>query len=291
MIPSFLTSLSKLSQTETFSCLEGGGDPFFYFNFESWCNVWFGSLNRYTVTVNCPMNLAYYPFDHQVCLLDIESYGGTMTDIRYTWAKNMSSVGISPDVSTPTHSILAHRLKDSSVSLTTGRSSLLYWTFLGIFPIFLTKSYIIWRKLFKSGGWARHWKILREIRFAFLSPNVSLCTSLTSVVVGYGWKNGCPPQLSQCKLNLISDTFSGVVKAEATGNFARFVYLSVLDLFHQLIHGWEELGCRRHFSPHHDRHVLYHFCYSRDALSPMYTFHLPNYLKIMTIFRILNSKF
>ena len=40
---------------------------------------------RLTVTANCPMNLEYFPLDSQNCSLEIESYGYSSRDIRYTW--------------------------------------------------------------------------------------------------------------------------------------------------------------------------------------------------------------
>ena len=33
----------------------------------------------------CPMNLAYFPFDSQMCTVEIESFGYTMADLKYRW--------------------------------------------------------------------------------------------------------------------------------------------------------------------------------------------------------------
>ena len=31
------------------------------------------------------MNLAYFPFDSQMCTVEIESFGYTMADLKYSW--------------------------------------------------------------------------------------------------------------------------------------------------------------------------------------------------------------
>ena len=47
----------------------------------------------------CPMDLTYFPLDSQLCTLELESYGYTMTDLVYTWHHLARSVEVSPDVS------------------------------------------------------------------------------------------------------------------------------------------------------------------------------------------------
>ena len=55
------------------------------------------------------MNLAHFPFDIQMCTVEIESFGYTMADMRYAWNSGDSSVQMSPDVSLPQFNILGHR--------------------------------------------------------------------------------------------------------------------------------------------------------------------------------------
>ena len=61
--------------------------------------------------------------DRQVCTLEIESYGYTMSDIRYKWNDGMNSVQISPDVSLPQFQVLGFRQKSVEAILSTGNYS------------------------------------------------------------------------------------------------------------------------------------------------------------------------
>ena len=55
------------------------------------------------------MNLAYFPFDSQMCTVEIESFGYTMADLKYAWNDGKTSVKMSPDVSLPQFIVLGHR--------------------------------------------------------------------------------------------------------------------------------------------------------------------------------------
>ena len=37
------------------------------------------------------MNLAYFPFDSQMCTVEIESFGYTMADLKYSWYRWVSN--------------------------------------------------------------------------------------------------------------------------------------------------------------------------------------------------------
>uniref|UniRef100_T1JKU9 GABA receptor n=1 Tax=Strigamia maritima TaxID=126957 RepID=T1JKU9_STRMM len=78
---------------------------------------------RLTVTAACPMNLQYFPMDRQLCTIEIESFGYTMSDIRYNWHKGVASVGISPDVQLPQFRVIGHRQKAKEILLSTGNYS------------------------------------------------------------------------------------------------------------------------------------------------------------------------
>ena len=80
------------------------------------------------------MNLAHFPFDIQMCTVEIgknhyiiypkrpqnislkESFGYTMADLKYAWNSGHNSVQMSPDVSLPQFSILGHRQRLIEVS-------------------------------------------------------------------------------------------------------------------------------------------------------------------------------
>jgi hypothetical protein len=69
------------------------------------------------------MNLQYFPMDRQLCYIEIESFGYTMTDIRYKWNDGLNSVQISSDVSLPQFKVLGHRQKIIEAELSTGNYS------------------------------------------------------------------------------------------------------------------------------------------------------------------------
>lgn len=69
------------------------------------------------------MNLQYFPMDRQLCYIEIESFGYTMSDIRYKWNDGLDSVQISSDVSLPQFKVLGHRQKTIEASLSTGNYS------------------------------------------------------------------------------------------------------------------------------------------------------------------------
>ncbi|XP_076352471.1 gamma-aminobutyric acid receptor subunit beta-like [Tachypleus tridentatus] len=77
---------------------------------------------RLTVTSSCPMDLQYFPMDRQLCTVEIESFGYTMTDIRYKWREG-NSVGISQDLELPQFKVAGHRQSSKEVVLTTGNYS------------------------------------------------------------------------------------------------------------------------------------------------------------------------
>ncbi|XP_075985508.1 gamma-aminobutyric acid receptor subunit beta-like isoform X13 [Anticarsia gemmatalis] len=78
---------------------------------------------RLTITASCPMNLQYFPMDRQLCHIEIESFGYTMTDILYVWKDGASSVGMSSEVQLPQFRVLGHRQRATVVALTTGNYS------------------------------------------------------------------------------------------------------------------------------------------------------------------------
>ncbi|OXA53523.1 Gamma-aminobutyric acid receptor subunit beta [Folsomia candida] len=78
---------------------------------------------RLTVTATCAMDLKYFPMDSQLCNIEIESFGYTMADIRYKWAKGAGSVGMSEEVSLPQFKVLGFRQKSFEIALSTGNYS------------------------------------------------------------------------------------------------------------------------------------------------------------------------
>merc|ERR1711970_468214 len=78
---------------------------------------------RLTVKASCPLDLQYFPMDSQMCSLEIESFGYTMSDIKYRWEDGENSVQMSPDVSLPEFKVLGHRQRFIEASLSSGNYS------------------------------------------------------------------------------------------------------------------------------------------------------------------------
>ena len=78
---------------------------------------------RLTIKATCPMNLANFPFDSQMCTVEIESFGYTMADLKYKWNDGNKSVQMSPDVALPQFLVLGHRQRFIEVSLSSGNYS------------------------------------------------------------------------------------------------------------------------------------------------------------------------
>jgi glycine receptor alpha-3 len=78
---------------------------------------------RLTIKATCPMDLSNFPMDSQTCTVEIESFGYTMTDLRYKWNDGMKSVQMSSDVSLPQFNVLGHRQRIIEASLSSGNYS------------------------------------------------------------------------------------------------------------------------------------------------------------------------
>merc|ERR1719422_262404 len=78
---------------------------------------------RLTVKATCPMNLANFPLDSQMCTVEIESFGYTMADLKYAWNDGTTSVKMSPDLQLPQFNVLGHKQRLVEVSLSSGNYS------------------------------------------------------------------------------------------------------------------------------------------------------------------------
>lgn len=64
---------------------------------------------RLTIKATCPMDLANFPMDSQLCTVEIESFGYTMTDLRYIWNDGDTSVKMESTVSLPQFLVLGNQ--------------------------------------------------------------------------------------------------------------------------------------------------------------------------------------
>ena len=78
---------------------------------------------RLTVKAGCPMNLAYFPMDNQMCTLEIESFGYTMSDLKYKWQDGENSVKMDKHIQLPQFVLLGHRQRIIEASLSSGNYS------------------------------------------------------------------------------------------------------------------------------------------------------------------------
>eukprot|EP00095_Tigriopus_kingsejongensis_P004102 maker-scaffold1012_size70876-snap-gene-0.10 protein:Tk04102 transcript:maker-scaffold1012_size70876-snap-gene-0.10-mRNA-1 annotation:"gaba-alpha subunit" len=72
---------------------------------------------RITVTSKCTADMTNFPFDVQTCLLEIESYGFSMADIRYAWKE----ARLSPHLQVEDFKILGHKTRLVEAKLATGK--------------------------------------------------------------------------------------------------------------------------------------------------------------------------
>ena len=64
---------------------------------------------RLTIKATCPMDLSNFPMDSQTCTVEIESFGYTMTDLRYKWNDGAKSVQMQNTVSLPQFLVLGNQ--------------------------------------------------------------------------------------------------------------------------------------------------------------------------------------
>ena len=69
------------------------------------------------------MDLRHFPMDSQLCNIEIESFGYTMSDIRYVWHVGPTSVGVSTEVSLPQFKVVGYKQRANEISLSTGNYS------------------------------------------------------------------------------------------------------------------------------------------------------------------------
>ena len=68
--------------------------------------------------------ISIYNFlDTQMCTVEIESFGYTMSDLKYAWNAGDTSVQMSQEVTLPQFKVLGHRQRLIEVSLTSGNYS------------------------------------------------------------------------------------------------------------------------------------------------------------------------
>ena len=77
---------------------------------------------RLTVKATCPMDLTFFPMDSQMCTLEIESYGYTMSDLVYVW-NDHKSVEMNPEVSLAEFHVVGYRKRRVLEVLTSGNYS------------------------------------------------------------------------------------------------------------------------------------------------------------------------
>ncbi|KAJ8027924.1 Glycine receptor subunit alpha-3 [Holothuria leucospilota] len=77
---------------------------------------------RLTMTASCPMDLALFPFDKQVCSLTLESYAYSKNGIYFHWLKE-GAVWIDPSISLPQFSLEGHTIGDNIAEYYVGNYS------------------------------------------------------------------------------------------------------------------------------------------------------------------------
>ena len=76
---------------------------------------------RLSLQIACQMDFKSYPFDWQLCPLEMESYAYKTSDIVFIWDSELPPVDISPGLKLPQHRMRGHFTEDCSKQYSTGR--------------------------------------------------------------------------------------------------------------------------------------------------------------------------
>ncbi|XP_021949795.1 glutamate-gated chloride channel isoform X2 [Folsomia candida] len=72
-----------------------------------------------TITTSCPMNLRYFPHDTQTCLVQLSSYGNSVSDMVFEWNKK-SAASVLPNVALPDYSLQDYTTRNCDAVTNTG---------------------------------------------------------------------------------------------------------------------------------------------------------------------------
>jgi len=151
---------------------------------------------RMNVKASCPMDLQYFPKDTQMCTLEIESFGYTMSDIKFRWEDGKNSVRMSPDSNVPQFNILGHRQRIIEASLSSGNYSrlLLDIVFERAVGSYIIQVYIP-SNIIVCMSWVSLW-LDREAATARVGLGVTAMISLMTMTAGV---NATLPKVSYLK--------------------------------------------------------------------------------------------
>ena len=151
---------------------------------------------RLTIKASCPLDLQYFPMDKQMCTLEIESFGFTMSDLRFKWEDGPRSVRMSPDVSLPQFDVLGHRQRLVEVSLSSGNYSRLcvdvqFDRAIGhyVIQVYIPSSLIV------VMSWINFWLDRRDVG-ARVGLGVTTVLTMTAMMAGV---NSSMPKISYMK--------------------------------------------------------------------------------------------
>jgi len=151
---------------------------------------------RLTIKASCPLDLQYFPMDKQMCTLEIESFGFTMSDLRYKWEDVPRSVQMSPDVSLPQFNVLGHRQRLVEVSVSSGNYSRLcvdvqFDRAIGyyVIQVYIPSSLIV------VMSWINFWLDRRDVG-ARVGLGVTTVLTMTAMMAGV---NSSMPKISYMK--------------------------------------------------------------------------------------------
>ena len=76
---------------------------------------------RLSITLACQMDFKSYPFDWQICPLEMESYGYKVSEIFFEWNQNGPPIDIPTGIKLPNHRMRGHLIDDCTKTYKTGR--------------------------------------------------------------------------------------------------------------------------------------------------------------------------
>ena len=150
---------------------------------------------RFLLTVSCPMDLKYFPFDSQVCSLSFASFGYSRQDVQYHWLFGDNTLSI-PQLNLPTFELRGERRhRVDFESLTGNYSRLELQLYLRRSKVFYINQIYVPSALIVIISWVPFW-LERDDSHARVALTVTTVLTITTLITN---TNDSMPKISYIK--------------------------------------------------------------------------------------------
>ena len=102
---------------------------------------------RLSLTLACHMDFTSYPFDWQVCPLELESYGYKTDHIMFDWDTNLPPIDIKPGLKLPNYRVRGHLVEKKSKAYLTGNFTCISGRWILALEFYFCLAYFIFDRL------------------------------------------------------------------------------------------------------------------------------------------------